>query len=69
MAAAREKAVPLRSEEAPQQAQAERRFKCPSLGCCKAYASSAGLYQHKRAAHPHLIKQRKAKEEEESPLP
>ena len=58
-----------RQEHASYNEPAERRFKCPSLGCGKAYASSAGLYQHKRAAHPYLIKRRKADEEEESPPP
>ena len=58
-----------RQEHASYNEPAERRFKCPSLGCGKAYSSSAGLYQHKRATHPYLIKRRKAEEEEESASP
>ena len=36
----------------------QRRFECPMEGCDKAYSTSMGLYQHKRAKHPWLIKQR-----------
>lgn len=36
----------------------ERRFECEAMGCDKAYATSMGLYQHKRAKHPWLVKQR-----------
>ena len=35
------------------------RFKCPVPGCFKAYSTSCGLYQHKRAHHPELINSRK----------
>jgi hypothetical protein len=36
----------------------DQRFGCPAPGCMKIYASSAGLYQHKRAHHPELINRR-----------
>ena len=39
-------------------AKGELRFLCPAKGCDKAYASSAGLYQHKRAHHPEMINKR-----------
>jgi len=34
------------------------RFICPVPGCGKAYAASAGLYQHKRSRHPETINKR-----------
>ena len=34
------------------------RFSCPVEGCDKAYATSMGIYQHKRSKHPWLINQR-----------
>ena len=37
----------------------DQRFGCPAPGCAKVYASSAGLYQHKRAHHPEMIKRRR----------
>lgn len=37
----------------------DQRFACPAPGCLKIYASSAGLYQHKRAHHPELINRRR----------
>ena len=55
-----------RQEHASYSEPLERRFKCPSLGCGKAYASSAGLYQHKRAAHPYLIKRRKTDDDDDT---
>jgi len=37
----------------------EKRFICTVDGCAKAYASSPGLYQHRRAHHPELINYRR----------
>ena len=36
------------------------RFSCQAPGCGKSFASSAGLYQHKRAHHPQMINRRTA---------
>ena len=44
------------------------RFSCPVEGCDKAYATSMGIYQHKRSKHPWLINQRAWRGQKCTPL-